>query len=120
MVIAVLGQHWCFHPPLTADRAVKKLVDPVPMPLSASGEEPLELPQASAEVLEVSADMSTVGTDEAPTPALPEPLALAGGLKIERLPDGGLRVDAPPELAVPLAALLESLATELRATSGVG
>jgi hypothetical protein len=33
---------------------------------------------------------------------------------VTRLPDGGLRIEAPPALAEPLAGLLESLARSLR------
>jgi hypothetical protein len=51
----------------------------------------------------------------AEAPESPPTLAAARGLSVSRLADGGLRIDAPPELAAPLAALLESLAHALRA-----
>ena len=40
------------------------------------------------------------------------------GLSITRRADGGLRIEAPPALAEPLAAWLESLVDSLRADSG--
>jgi len=100
---------------------VKKLVDPAPVPPTASLEEPVELPRASDEELASRADASGFGAedpslgvasrtaDAAPT------RAPVGGLTISRLADGGLRIEATPELAEPLAALLESLAGALRA-----
>jgi SNF2-related domain/Helicase conserved C-terminal domain len=88
---------------------VKRLVDAVPVP---------ELPPAEAEADEA--------LSMAPEPAL-ESAALqasaaverpsAEQLSIERLPDGGLRISAPPALAAPLADLLEGLVQALRASS---
>lgn len=43
------------------------------------------------------------------------PAASPDGLSITRLPTGGVRIEAPAALAVPLAELLESLARSLRA-----
>jgi hypothetical protein len=88
---------------------VKKLVDPVPIPQGtllepASDEESVSLPGESA-LMEAAAE----------APESPPTLAAARGLSVSRLADGGLRIDAPPELAAPLAALLESLAHALRA-----
>jgi SNF2 family DNA or RNA helicase len=77
---------------------VKQLVDPLPVvaPAADSGD---DLPAAC---------------EAAPPAPAPRELPVARELRVERLPDGGLRVDAPPELAAPLAALLEALARGLR------
>jgi len=50
----------------------------------------------------------------APAAAPPDVAALFGELAVERTPSGGLRIEAPPEAAETLAALLEGLAGTLR------
>lgn len=50
----------------------------------------------------------------APSPAAPDVAALFGELAVERTASGGLRIEAPPEAADMLAALLEGLAGTLR------
>jgi superfamily II DNA or RNA helicase len=84
---------------------VKKLIDPVPLPPAATVDEAPE---------PAPVDLSP----EAELPAAPA-VAAPSALRVVLLPDGGLRVDAPPELATPLALLLESLAGALRA-AGAG
>jgi superfamily II DNA or RNA helicase len=89
---------------------VKKLVDPVPVPpepaLEGSPDDellaPLEAPAAEADV-----------TPEAAPVQLDQPSPRS--LSVTRLADGGLRIEAPAELAAPLAELLEMLARSLRA-----
>jgi hypothetical protein len=79
---------------------VKKLVDAVPVPPAALNDEITEAATPSPE----PADTAVAAPQQA-------------GLQVVRLPDGGLRIDAPPELAAPLASLLESLAQALRAAT---
>jgi superfamily II DNA or RNA helicase len=79
---------------------IKKLVEPVPVPLKAAEE--LDHPV-------------TDGLD--PEPAAPPPSEdFTQGLQIERLDDGSLRIAAPPHLAKSLATLLEQLAQGLRSS----
>ena len=91
---------------------VKRLVDAVPVPVAApleggAAEALQELPGESAEAL------------EPPAPEVaPAAVAAYAGLRVSPLADGGLRIDAPPELALPLAGLLEALAQSLRAAQG--
>ncbi len=77
---------------------VKKLVDP--LPLSAG--------DAADEV-----DAAPSGEDVAPAPQPPPPPPVQ--LTVVRLPDGGLRIEAPPASSARLADLLEALARDLRA-----
>ena len=78
---------------------VRKIVEPVEVPSATEDEQPppAEAPAPRTEV------------EAAPQPS--------GKLSVTRMPDGGLRVEAPPELAGPLADLLESLARSLRGGS---
>jgi hypothetical protein len=46
-----------------------------------------------------------------------EPVSAPTGLSIATLPSGGLRIEAPPALAAPLAELLEGIARALRTAS---
>jgi hypothetical protein len=70
--------------------------------------------RASADLeVPTSAGIAAEGTA---TKVIP-PLDLSG-LTIERRPDGGLRIEASPALAGPLADLLESLARSLREGAG--
>ena len=76
---------------------MKKVLEPIaPPPEVADGEaEPaIDLPVAAAD-----------GVPAAPT-----------ALVVTQLPSGGVRIEAPPALAAPLAELLESLARSLRAS----
>jgi superfamily II DNA or RNA helicase len=87
---------------------VKKLVEPVPVPLAAPLEESPDAaePSSPGESPEPSAEASA---------EIPSGEPSGAGLRVARLADGGLRIDAPPELAGALASLLESLAQSLRA-----
>jgi SNF2 family DNA or RNA helicase len=83
---------------------VKKLIDAVPVPL----------PEGPA--LEGEPAPTFIATPEPPQPPAHAPTSLAdSGLRVTRLPDGGMRIEASAALAAPLAALLESLASSLRA-----
>ncbi len=119
---------------------IKKIIDPVAVPETSAEDEllaPAELgivsgdderpsPELSAavgadEVLSAEAarspaaegEPSTSSTSDASQPLLD---ALQG-LAITRRPDGGLRIEAPPALALPLATWLEALAHSLRSAA---
>jgi superfamily II DNA or RNA helicase len=83
---------------------IKKLVDPVAVPVLTSDD--VDVPEPVA----VSDDV--VSASEHADKAAPAALA---GLVIERLDDGSLRIAAPPQLAAPLAELFDQLARGLRA-----
>jgi hypothetical protein len=121
---------------------VKKLVDPVPLPVGAALEDANEDPLPSSAPAEDIAPAALGGEEStapdpaasgarvvAPPPAMerqPAELAAAPArsesaepsgappFSITRLPDGGLRIEATPALAEPLARLLEALARTLR------
>ena len=81
---------------------IKKLVEPVALPLPVAEDIDLEEP----------------APPEAPPSAAPEPAqTLLAGLRIEKLDDGSLRIAAPAELAEPLAALFDQLARGLRSAN---
>ncbi len=103
---------------------VKKLVEPVvpPVPLHEEDED-----DADADLLAPPDSLATADTtpNEATSAesavtstatVLPETQVgtLLSGLAIQHSPDGGVRVEAPAEVAVPLAEFLESLARSLR------
>lgn len=94
-----------FEGQLSFLEGVRKLVDPVPVPVIADDDvdatDPITAPEEPA-----SPKLTTVS----PSPQ--------GQLAIERLADGSIRIAAPPELATPIAALLEQLARGLRASGG--
>lgn len=76
---------------------IKKLVEPVALPLPLAEDLEIEEPEAP------------------PPAAAPAPAhAWLAGLQIEKLDDGSLRIAAPAELAEPLAALFDQLARGLR------
>ncbi len=83
---------------------VRKLVDPMAVPAATGDEGALDGESAEPIARHAAAD--------ALAPASPTTLQ---GLVIARLPDGSVRIEAPPELAGPLASLLEGLAAALRA-----
>ena len=101
---------------------VKKLVDAPEVPAvfsDADADDELDL------IEERSPSPGPLPPDPQPA-ALTDPQTLASGLApttasllskltVLRLPDGGLRIEAPQEAAVPLAELLEGLARSLRA-----
>jgi len=93
--------------------SVKKLVEPAPVaiarPLDEIEDEPVTEPIASEPERESESDsVESLAVSSA---------ARIAELGIARLADGGLRIDVPPELALPFASLLESLAQSLRATA---
>jgi SNF2 family DNA or RNA helicase len=85
---------------------IKKLVDPVAVPVLASDDVDVQEPVAVSDDVVSAADSADK--------AAPAPLA---GLVIERLDDGSLRIAAPAQLAAPLAELFDQLARGLRAAS---
>ncbi|HEX7481248.1 MAG TPA: DEAD/DEAH box helicase [Polyangiales bacterium] len=98
---------------------VKKLVDGAQAPLSVgdgdSDEaelsiEPLEQPRAPA----ASAQPGQQPASDASTPGFVDVSTALSRLSLSRLPDGGVRIDAPRELAAPLAELFEGFAKSLR------
>ena len=104
---------------------VRALIEPAPE-LSDAVEESLddEAPSEGADLTDegaapAAAPAAGPTVDAAPL-APPEveqaPAAAVAGLKITRLEDGGLRIDAPPGLAGPLADVLAMLAAALRHT----
>lgn len=96
---------------------VRKLVDPVDVPPASNvelGDEEPIAPQAADTEVEASAPVLPSASG-APAPSTARTAEILSGLRFERRADGGLRIDAPPELAAPLADLLESLARSLRA-----
>lgn len=78
---------------------IKKLVDPVVVPLPASDD---------ADATEPEVVPAPAQSNE---PIAPAPFA---GLSIDRMDDGSLRICAPPQLAAPLAELFDQLARGLR------
>jgi superfamily II DNA or RNA helicase len=89
---------------------MKNLLEPVaPPPEAPEGGEVDAEP--AAEIVD-----STLADNEPPLAEAAPEGARPTGLSVTRLPTGGVRIEAPPELAVPLADLLESLARSLRAS----
>ena len=94
---------------------VKKLVDAPELP---DGAEDDALDQVEGPAAEETSDPVTEPVS--PVMQLAQPpalLSVLSRLSLAPLPDGGLRIDAPPEIAVPLADLLENLARSLRASA---
>lgn len=103
---------------------VRRLIDPVLVPVDSGDEAELTSPDDSGadtpEVRQPSAASPQVqlaavvsGADAAQTP-----VPGASPLHVEVRPDGSLRIDAPAALAAPLAQLFEQMARSLRAGSG--
>jgi hypothetical protein len=105
---------------------VKKLVEPTAVPSFGESESDAddefqdlvgeEEPAAASGVRsanETQAEGAQSASDEHSRPANPLAQALAG-LSVQRTAQGGLRIEAPPQLAGPLADLFESLALSLR------
>jgi hypothetical protein len=95
---------------------VKKLVDAPELPDGAAEDslDEVEAPTAAEE----SSD--SVLEQVSPIAQLSQPPALLSALSrlsFAPLPDGGLRIEAPPEIAAPLADLLENLARSLRGSA---
>ncbi|MBC8072624.1 MAG: DEAD/DEAH box helicase [Deltaproteobacteria bacterium] len=90
---------------------VRRLVEPLP-----------PVPEAVVEAEDVAEGPATTPDAGMPEPPdvlgendpSPRPAQAASGLRVERLEDGRLRIEAPASLAEPLAALLEQLAAALR------
>ncbi len=93
---------------------MRKLMEPTPPPVeSLEGADALETGDAVA-VTEIESTIEALEPGELGSIA---DESANFGLSITQLPAGGLRIDAPPALAGPLAQLLESLARSLRAAS---
>jgi superfamily II DNA or RNA helicase len=111
---------------------VKKIIDPVAIPengaedelqaqaelgIESSGEDSAGLgaPVRTDDALSVQAARAPGGEPSTQPSAASQMLLDAfQGLTVARRLDGGLRIEAPPELAAPLATLLEALAQSLR------
>ncbi len=94
---------------------LRRVVGPPRRPSRAdeSDEEPdEEVTLDPADAAEGAAEVEPVA---APAPVPGPPAELLAGLRVERAPDGGVRIAAPPENAGALIALLEGLASALRA-----
>ena len=93
--------------------------EPEPQP------EPDPQPDAEARVeslvaLAGEAEVDAESAPRAPRATLPDPRQveeLVRALRVEPTPEGGLRLEAPPQVATSLAALLEGLAGILRASA---
>jgi len=103
---------------------VRRTVSPGPAPAEVSGaDEDLE-EEFVPELEEVAPRLEVLATEgqgvdgPGPTPDAGSLAGLLSGLSIERAPDGGLRIHAPPESAGALAALFEGLAQALRSGGG--
>lgn len=89
---------------------VQRLVDPVVIPEFSETTEDPELPADTGDVT----DLSPGTPDAASKPPSPAPVAEFGpwmkGVRMERLADGRMRLEAPPEAAATLAAVFEGMA----------
>jgi superfamily II DNA or RNA helicase len=89
---------------------MRKVLEPISPPAIESVDEVgAEMPAALTRpdaVLPIAEDLAASGPSKTPT-----------GLSITPLADGGLRIEAPPALAAPLAELLETIARSLRGAS---
>jgi superfamily II DNA or RNA helicase len=97
---------------------VKKLVEAVPLPsgiLDAAVDEVALTPSLPPPPPAQPSSPPMAAASAAPVAPEPKVSQLAAaGLKVTRLPDGGLRIEAPRALADQLSVLLESLASSLR------
>jgi superfamily II DNA or RNA helicase len=99
---------------------VKKLVDAPALPEIASDDALDAVTEPEPEDTTQRADAEPNGAAQPALLSQP-PATLVSALSriaLAPLPNGGLRIDAPPELASPLADLLEGLARSLRASAG--
>jgi superfamily II DNA/RNA helicase len=94
--------------------SVRKLVDTSLLPALGQGSEPDSADDAS-DGPEPQDIASSHGLEDDIVAEAESPAVAPNGLAVTRLPDGGLRIDAPPALAASLADLLEQLARALRA-----
>ena len=105
--------------------SVRRILEPVEVPPSTVETEPEmevaapvpELPEpVASRPEEPAAETPPVDTEPvAATPATDDAVAPpSDGPRVTKLADGGLRIDVPPALAGPLAAMLEALAATLR------
>jgi SNF2 family DNA or RNA helicase len=95
--------------------SVRKLVDTSLLPALGPDSEPDSADDAGDRPEPQDIAAGSPGAQDDIVAEAPPAAALPSGLAVTRLPDGGLRIDAPPALAVPLAELLEQLASALRA-----
>jgi len=98
--------------------SVRKIVEPIDVPVGDAETEP---EGTAAEVAAEAAETPTAAPAPAPATEVPaEPTEGSPPLtapRVTRQPDGSLRIDVPPALAGPLAAMLEALAASLRGSA---
>ncbi|MBK6533891.1 MAG: DEAD/DEAH box helicase [Deltaproteobacteria bacterium] len=98
--------------------SVRKIVEPIDVPVGDAETEP---EGTAAEVAAEAAETPTAAPAPAPATEVPaEPTEGSPPLtapRVTRHPDGSLRIDVPPALAGPLAAMLEALAASLRGSA---
>jgi len=100
--------------------SVRKIVEPIDVPV---GDAETEAEGSAAEVAAETAAVATETPTAAPAPAPEAPAEPTEGSppitapRVTRHPDGSLRIDVPPALAGPLAAMLEALAASLRGSA---
>lgn len=102
---------------------VERLIEPATVPVLAKG---VDLAAEDEDPVTLSHDERAPNQMPPGQPGVSDIRDEAGlgtalsKLSISRLPDGGLRLDAPSELAAPLATLLEGLARQLRGSAQGG
>ena len=89
---------------------MRKMLEPISAPPIESIDN-VESETSIAAIESGAAPIAEAGTSTA------EPASTPTGISITTLPSGGLRIEAPPALAAPLAELLEGIARSLRAAS---
>ncbi|MEY4579950.1 MAG: hypothetical protein RL701_4653 [Pseudomonadota bacterium] len=94
---------------------VKELADPWHAPLSAAADSStdLDLPAAVTQDTAESARTSTLAKPAQAKPAPQLSPLEQHGIQLTQRADGGVRIEAPPELAARIAALLNKFASEL-------
>jgi len=103
---------------------IRRTLAPGPAPAETNGADEDAEEEVVPELEEVATRSEALPPDAAGADdgePIPDTASLAGllsGLSIERAPDGGLRIQAPPESAGALAAFFEGLSRTLRSGSG--
>ena len=93
---------------------MRKIVEPIDVPVGDAETEP-EGSAAEAAETPTAAPAPAPATEVPAEPTEGSPPLTAP--RVTRQPDGSLRIDVPPALAGPLAAMLEALAASLRGSA---